>query len=107
MAREALRFTLHVAEQSGASADDAHVRPILIDASATQQVASEFSPGGQGLPPVVSESLDLRPTSSPRRASSAATGPVILYNRECHLCASVVAFILPPDLLRRFRFAAL
>lgn len=33
--------------------------------------------------------------------------PVILYDGECNLCASVVAFILPRDRRGRFRFAAL
>jgi predicted DCC family thiol-disulfide oxidoreductase YuxK len=32
---------------------------------------------------------------------------VILYDGDCNLCASVVAFILPRDRRRRFRFAAL
>ena len=32
---------------------------------------------------------------------------IILYDGECNLCASVVAFILPRDRRGRFRFAAL
>ena len=63
--------------------------------------------GTGSLPAALSQRADLVPPGRARRSAINQGLAIILFDGECNLCASVVAFILPRDRRRRFRFAAL